>query len=65
MAIDEDTRARLVRAAKRQTAARAERDRLIREAHAQGGSLREIGRLADLTSAGVLRIIRNPPQETE
>lgn len=35
-----------------------ERDRLIREARAQGGTAREIAEMVGLTHAGVLKIVK-------
>lgn len=54
----------LRRAARQADESRVERDRLIREAHEAGASLREIERAIDgrVTHVGVKRIIERPPK---
>lgn len=54
---------RLVAVGNRTRNSRAERDRLIVEAHAAGAGVREIARLVGLTHPGVIRIINRKESE--
>lgn len=55
--VDPAVAKRLTAVAKRARDNTDERNRLIRQAHADGGSLREIGALAGLTHVGVKKIV--------
>lgn len=55
--IDPDLAREVSRAARMTETWRASRDRLIRQAHAAGGSLREIGKLAGMTHRAVSKIV--------
>jgi transposase-like protein len=56
--LDPDLAKRLERVSKRAREATDERNRLIREAHAAGGGVREIARLVGLTHPSVLNILK-------
>jgi transposase-like protein len=56
--VDPTTARRLTAVAKRAREATEERNRLIREAHAAGGGVREIARLVGLTHPSVLNILK-------
>lgn len=58
VALDADTRKLLARTAQKAREATAERDRLVREAAAQGASLRELGDAIGMTHTGVRRILQ-------
>lgn len=55
--VDKELAAKLRKAAKQSAHWREERDRLVREASAAGGSLREIAALVGLSNPGVKRIL--------
>jgi len=55
--VDPDIMRQLRQVVRRLDGAQAERDRLIREAHAQGASLRQIAAAAGLTHQGVSWIV--------
>lgn len=59
--LEDQMRKRLRKAAQMQSKWRDERDDLIREASANGASLREIAAIVDLSSTGVLKILRKEP----
>lgn len=59
--IERDLAKKLERTAKRLAESKAQRDELIREAHAGGASLREIAALVNLSHVGVRRIL-NPDE---
>ena len=55
--LSDDEARELSRAARMAVTWRENRDRLIRTAHGNGGGVREIARLVDLTHAAVRKII--------
>ena len=57
MPISADDARELSRAARMADTWRTNRDRLIREAHAKGAGLREIGRLVGMTHRAVSKIV--------
>lgn len=61
VSIERDLAKKLKNAADRQRNWRQQRDELIREAHAAGGTLREIAELVGLSHVGVRRIV-NPDE---
>ena len=58
MALDPKLRRALATASGKTEQWRAARDKLIRQAHSDGASLREIAAAVDLSNPGVLRIVR-------
>lgn len=58
VAVDPDLARRLATAGKKVEEWRERRDELIREAARNGGTLREIAALVDMSNPGVLRVIR-------
>ncbi len=62
--VDPDLARRLATAGKKVEEWRDRRDDLIREAARNGGTLREIAALVDMSNPGVLRVIRRGPLET-
>lgn len=57
MPISDDDARELSRAARMTDTWRTNRDNLIREVHAKGGGLREIGRLVGMTHRAVSKVI--------
>ena len=57
MPISDDDARELSRAARMADTWRENRDRLIREAHANGAGLREIARLVGMTHPAVIKIV--------
>jgi hypothetical protein len=57
MPISDDVARELSRAARMADTWRTNRDRLIRDAYAKGGGLREIGRLVGMTHRAVSKIV--------
>lgn len=57
MALEKALASRLARSAKQEQFWLRERDTLIREAHAAGASLREIGAVVGLSHVGVKKIV--------
>jgi hypothetical protein len=64
MALSDQTARSLRRAAANERRWLAKRNALIVQADAEGGSAREIARLAGLTHPGVLRILARNPEES-
>jgi len=58
MALDPRLRRELATAARKTEEWRATRDTLIRQAHSDGASLREIAAAVGLSNPGILRIVR-------
>lgn len=61
--MDPDLARRLATAGRKAEEWRDRRDDLIREAARNGGTLREIAALVDMSNPGVLRVIRRGPLE--
>lgn len=62
--IDKTTAAKLATAARQITDWTTKRDDLIREAHANGASLRDIAEHAGITHVGVMKIVKRAPGPT-
>lgn len=65
VAVDPAMARRLRSANRRVHDALSERDRLIVEASAAGGSLREIGELVGMTGPGVMKVLRRMERDPE
>lgn len=64
MALDPRLLRELTAAGRKAEQWRTKRDSLIRQAHSDGASLREIAAAVDLSNPGVLRIVRRSTETT-